>query len=86
MIIFDAPVTFYERADLERTRPAGHVTRFEMAENFCTIFSHSNPSAFVQKTEKINEWIEPLQSPKESSSWNLFCHPNTPEDATDFRL
>ena len=35
-----------------------------MAENTCTIFSHSNLSAFVQKKQKINEWMETLQNLK----------------------
>ena len=36
------PVVFYEQGDVERTRLAGHMTRFKMAEDFCTIFSLKN--------------------------------------------
>ena len=37
---FMVPVTFYVEETWKRTRLAGHVTRFKMAENTCTIFSH----------------------------------------------
>ena len=64
----------------------GHVTRFKMADNTCTIFSHSNLPAFVQKnSDRVNEWIESLQNLKENFSCNLFCHRNTQGNATDFR-
>ena len=53
----NAIVAFYERGDLARTRLLGHVTRFKMAENICTIFSHSNLSVFVQKKKKEDKWV-----------------------------
>ena len=43
---------FYELGDLAQTRLLGHMTRFKMAENICTIFSHSNLSAFVHKKKE----------------------------------
>ena len=56
----------------------GHVTRFKMADNTCTIFSHSNLSAFVQKKQqKINERMETLQNLKENFSWKFCFHRNT---------
>ena len=34
---------------------AGHVTRFKMAENICTIFSLPDLSTFEQRSDNINE-------------------------------
>ena len=51
--IFMTPVTFYDRGDLETNLICLPVTRFKMAENTCTIVSHSNLSAFVQKTRRL---------------------------------
>ena len=44
------------------------------------IFPH-----LFKKNQKISEWIILLHSLKENSSWNLLCHQNTPENATDFQ-
>ena len=72
----------------KRTRLAGHVKRFKMAENTCTIFSHSNLSAFVQKNQKINEYnnIEPLQNLNKNFSCKLFYYTcrNFQKNVTDF--
>ena len=40
--LFTTPATFHERGDLERTRLAGHVTRFKLV-------SYSNLTAFEKK-------------------------------------
>ena len=57
-----------------------------MVENNCTIFPLTNLSTFVQKTQKINEWIKIFQSQKESSSWKSFCHWNIWEKCNRFSI
>ena len=64
----------------------GHMTKFKMADNTCTIFYHSNLSAFVQKKQKMNEWMETLQNVKENFSCKLCFHQDTWQNATDFPI
>ena len=84
--ICTTPVTFlWTRSP--GTRLAGHVNKIQdgAAKKIFMIFSLSNLSAFVQKKQKISEWIVLLQSLKENPSWNLLCHQNTRENTTDFQ-
>ena len=56
----------------KRTRLAGHVIRFKMAESTCTIFSHSNLSAFVQKTRRLLSLDRTFTKRKQILAPNIF--------------
>ena len=93
--LLTTPVTFYERGDLNELNvdllargkiQDGGEFLYDLfsLKSFC-ICAKKEQKKNKKKPQKINELIKPLHCPKEHSSWNLFCHRNTPENATNFR-
>ena len=60
-------------------------SRWCCKEYFHDLFSFKS-FHICSRNQKIIEWIVLLQSLKEDPSWNLLCHWNTRENATDFQL